>query len=183
MKKDELLDIVDENDVIIGQDTRENVHKKGLLHREVHIWFITPDGNIIFQHRAKDKDTYPDLLDATVGGHVEPGESYLDAAVKETMEETGLKLNQADLHELKKLRTRSEDKATGMINNTFRMQYLYIFRGKISDLHIEKGKAVGFEAYSIEELQKMNDADKSKFISVNYSTLMGNLLEDIKKLL
>jgi isopentenyldiphosphate isomerase len=144
---------------------------------------VTPDGKIIFQHRAKDKDTYPDLLDATVGGHVEPGESYLDAAVKETMEETGFKLNPADLHELKKLRTRSEDKVTGMINNTFRMQYLYIFRGKISDLHIEKGKAVGFEAYSIEELQKMNDADKSKFIPVNYSTLISELLVPIEKLL
>jgi len=177
------LDVVNENDEVISQKPRDIIHKEGLLHREVHVWFVTPDGGIIFQRRAKDKDTYPDLLDATVGGHVEPGESYLDAAIKETMEETGLKLNPVDLHELKKLRTRSEDKVTGMTNNTFRMQYAYLFKGKISDLHVEGGKAIGFESYSIDELQKMNDADKSKFIPINYSTLISELLVAIEKLL
>src|SRR5574343_530627 len=98
----ELLDIVNENDEIIGQDTRENVHKFGLLHREIHIWFITPDGNMIFQHRAKDKDTYPDLLDATVGGHVDQGMTYEESAIKEMEEETGLKIDFKDLHFLKK---------------------------------------------------------------------------------
>src|ERR1035437_3863166 len=93
-----LLDIINENDVVIGQDTRENVHKKGLLHREIHVWFITPDGQMIFQHRAKDKDTYPDLLDATVGGHVEPGATYEETAIKEMEEETGLKAEKEDLH-------------------------------------------------------------------------------------
>ena len=65
------LNIVDENDQIIGEDTRENIHRKGLLHREIHVWFYTPKSEIVFQHRAKNKDTFPDLLDATVGGHVE----------------------------------------------------------------------------------------------------------------
>lgn len=179
----EILDIVNENDIIIGQDTRDNIHKKGLLHREIHVYFVTPDRKIIFQHRAKDKDTYPDLLDATVGGHVDLAMTYEDTAVKEAFEETGLKLNSRDLHELKKLRTRSEDKVTGMTNNTFRMQYAYIFRGKLSDLQIEKGKAIGFEIYSLDELQKLSRKDKEKFIPINYSTLMSELLVDIKKLL
>lgn len=64
----EMLEVVDENDNIIGFETRAKVHEQGLLHREIHIFFITPNGEVIFQHRAKDKDTYPDKLDATVGG-------------------------------------------------------------------------------------------------------------------
>lgn len=92
----EYLNIVNENDEIIGQETRENIHKQGLLHHEVHVHFITPNKEIIFQHRAKDKDFYPDLLDATVGGHVEIGDTYEKTAIKETREETGLIINEED---------------------------------------------------------------------------------------
>ena len=67
------LNIVGEQGKIISEETSESIHNKGLLHREIHIWFYAPESEIIFQHREKDKDTYPDLLDATVGGHVEIG--------------------------------------------------------------------------------------------------------------
>ncbi|MCL4437679.1 NUDIX domain-containing protein [Patescibacteria group bacterium] len=77
------LNIVDESGNIIGEETRCNIHKNGLLHKEIHVWFYTPKGEIIFQHRAKNKDVYPDLLDATVGGHVEIGDDYEHAALKE----------------------------------------------------------------------------------------------------
>ena len=72
----EYLNIVDDNDNIIGQKTREEIHQQGLLHQEIHVYFITPNKEIIFQHRAEDKDTYPDLLSATVGGHVDIGDTY-----------------------------------------------------------------------------------------------------------
>ena len=67
-KSVEMLEVVNEQDIVIGLESRSMIHQKGLLHREIHIWFITPEGEIIFQHRAKTKDTYPDKLDATVGG-------------------------------------------------------------------------------------------------------------------
>lgn len=35
------LNIVDEDGNIIGEETRENIHKQGLLHREIHVWFYT----------------------------------------------------------------------------------------------------------------------------------------------
>lgn len=47
MKK-EMLNIIDENGKIIGKDTRENIHQKGLLHREINVYFYTPNGEIIF---------------------------------------------------------------------------------------------------------------------------------------
>src|SRR3989344_4773019 len=125
MARNELLDIVDENDVIIGRDTRDNVHANGLLHREIHIWFVTPAGEIIFQHRGPNVETYPDLLDATVGGHVELGMSYNDTALKEMLEETGITTDIKNLHLLKKMRTRTVDSVTGRINNIFRAQYSY----------------------------------------------------------
>ena len=99
-----MLNVVNEEDEVIGEETREKVHQDGLLHREIHIFFITPQKEIILQHRAKDKDTYPDLLDATVGGHVEIGDDYISTAVKEAKEETGFDIDKEKLVLLKKMR-------------------------------------------------------------------------------
>ncbi len=160
------LDIVNNNDEVIGKEDRKKVHNGGLLHRETHILFVTPDKKIIFQHRAKDKDTYPDLLDATVGGHVDSGMSYEDTAVKEMREETGLQIFFDELVFLKKIKNKSEDAITGAINNTFKMEYGFIFKGNISDLKVEQGKALGFEAWGIDKLFDLSDEDKKKFTPI-----------------
>ena len=86
----EMLEVIDENDNVVGLENRAKIHQDGLLHREIHIWFLTPKSEIVFQHRAKNKDTYPDKLDATVGGHVGPKMSYEETVVKECKEETGI---------------------------------------------------------------------------------------------
>ena len=111
----EFLNIVSEDDEIIVPGTRERIHKEGLLHQEVHIYFVTPKKEIIFQHRAKDKDTFPDLLDATVGGHVEIGDSYEQTAIKEAEEETGIKINPLDLVFINKIK-RYEEKYKKRVN-------------------------------------------------------------------
>lgn len=161
---EEFLEIVDDNDEVIGKGNRQKVHREGLLHRETHVWFVTPNKEVVFQHRAKDKDTYPDLLDATVGGHVDPGMSYEDAAIKEMEEETGLQASKNDLIFLKKIKNRSEDSVTGTINYSFKMEFAFIFKGNVSDLSIEQGKSVGFESWEISKLLNLDEVDRKKFI-------------------
>jgi isopentenyldiphosphate isomerase len=162
----EMLEVVDENDNVIGLETRTKVHEQGILHREIHIFFITPNGEIIFQHRAKDKDTYPDKLDATVGGHVEPNMSYEETAVKECKEETGIDIDPSKLFFLTKMRKKTFDKLTGKTNNTIRSQYAYFYEGALSDLQVEEGKAEGFEAWKIDDLYSLSENDKVKFIDL-----------------
>lgn len=165
-EKLQMLEIVDENDKIIGLEPRDEVHKEGLLHREIHVFFITPKSEIVFQHRAKDKDTHPDKLDATVGGHVEPNTTYEETAIKECKEETGVDVNPAELVFLRKMRKRSIDKDTGLINNTIRSQYAYLYGQPIEDLQIEEGKSEGFEGWKIDDLPNLSDIDKDKFVSI-----------------
>ena len=119
---------------------------------------------IIFQHRAKDKDTFPDLLDATVGGHVEIGQSYEETAIKESEEETGVKIDKNDLIFINKFKKHSKDDVTAKINYAFQSEYLYIYRGDIKDLKVEEGKAIGFEAWPLDRLLNLNEEDKNKFI-------------------
>ncbi|MHB8651570.1 MAG: NUDIX domain-containing protein [Minisyncoccota bacterium] len=164
--KIDMLEVVNQNDEVIGLETRGKVHRDGLLHREVHIWFMTPNREIIFQHRAKDKDTYPDKLDATVGGHVDPGMTYDDTAIKECEEETGMVIGLDKLKFVKKVFKKSLDEITGSINNTIRSQYVYLYEGNVGDLKVEQGKAVGFEAckadhvdvVALKTILKNNDA-------------------------
>ena len=162
----QMLEVVDENDNIIGLETREKVHKDGLLHREIHVFFLTPQGEIIFQHRAKDKDAYPDKLDATVGGHVDPNMTYEETAIKECKEETGVDIDISKLLFLTKMRKKSFDQVTGMTNNTFRSQYAYFYEDSIDDLQIEDGKATGFETRKIDDLSHLSEEEKGKFTQV-----------------
>ncbi len=161
---EEMLEIVDENDNVVGLENRVKIHKEGLLHREIHIWFFTPKKEIIFQHRAKDKDTYPDLLDATVGGHVEPGDSYEKTFEKECLEETGLSVKVSDAVVLLKMKKKVYDEVTNKINNTIRIQYAYLYKGKLEDLQLETGKAIGFVKIPLEKVLNLSEEEKKRFI-------------------
>jgi isopentenyl-diphosphate delta-isomerase len=160
------LNVVDEDGNIIGEETRENIHRGGLLHREVHVWFYTPKGEIVFQRRSKNKDTYPGLLDATVGGHVEIGDDYEYAALKEIEEETGIRASKDDLTFIQIMKGKSHDHATGMTNNVIRAVYAFRYEGGIGSLKVEKEEAVGFEKWPFEKLFNISENDRKHFIPV-----------------
>ena len=181
--KEEFLEVVDENDNVIGLETRANVHKKGLLHREIHIFFLTPNGEIIFQHRGKDKDTYPDKLDATVGGHVDPGMTYDETAIKECKEETGIDMDKNKLLYLATMKKKSFDPATGATNNRIGNQYAYLYDGSINDLQIEEGKGEGFEAWNIDDLPHLSDDDKKRFLPIFIGEDMIKLYNKAREIL
>lgn len=160
----QILEVIDENDSVVGLETRERIHKEGLLHREINIWFLTPKAEIIFQRRAKNKDTYPGKLDATVGGHIEPKMSYKDTAVKECKEETGIDIDLEKLIFLRKMRKKSFDGTANLTNNTIQIQYVYFYSNSINDLKVEDGEAEGFEAWKIEDFSHLSETDKTKFV-------------------
>ncbi|MFH0873909.1 MAG: NUDIX domain-containing protein [Candidatus Komeilibacteria bacterium] len=180
---DRRLNIVDEQDNIVGEETRDNIHKQGLLHREIHVWLVTPSREIIFQHRAKDKDTFPDLLDATVGGHVEIGDSYEAAAIREVQEEAGLNVTGTDLKLIKIARDQVYDPVTGTTNNTLRAIFAWLYPGKITDLKIESGKSLGFEAWSMVRLFALSAADKKKIVPSLVTDEYMLIYREIEKLL
>jgi len=159
-----MLEIVDANDNVIGLETREKIHKNELLHREIQVYFFTPKVEIIFQHRAKNKDVFPDKLDATVGGHVEPKMSYKETVIKECKEETGIDIDLSKLVFLKKIQKKSFDKAIGLINNIILNQYSYLYDGSIVNLQVEDDKAQGFEVWKIDDLFSLSETDKDRFI-------------------
>ena len=96
----EYFDKVDQNDHVIGKISREQAHKFNLMHRAVHIFIKDKNGKWLLQKRSAKKDLDPLLLTTSCSGHVDSGESYLDAAVRECEEELGLTILSQDLTEI-----------------------------------------------------------------------------------
>ncbi|MCM2390315.1 NUDIX hydrolase [Streptomyces albipurpureus] len=87
---DEVLDVVDEQDLVIGQARRDEVYARGLRHRCVFILATDAQGRIFVHRRTATKLVFPSLYDMFVGGVVGAGESYDEAALREAGEELGV---------------------------------------------------------------------------------------------
>jgi len=87
---EEIFDVVNERDEVIGQAPRSRVHRQGLKHRAVHVFLFDPSGRLFVQKRSAKKDTSPGLYDSSASGHVDSGEDYDACAVRELKEELGL---------------------------------------------------------------------------------------------
>jgi len=83
----EILDFVDKNDNVIGATTRDGIYKKNLIHRIVHVMIFNNEGKIALQLRSNKVSYCPNHRSTTVGGHVQTGESYEEAALREYNEE------------------------------------------------------------------------------------------------
>jgi isopentenyl-diphosphate delta-isomerase type 1 len=87
---DEIFDIVDEQDRVVGQASRSRVHAGWLRHRAVHVLVSDPAGRFYLQKRADTKDNHPGVWDSSCSGHLAAGEAYAKAAVRELAEELGI---------------------------------------------------------------------------------------------
>ena len=97
-KKTELLDILDQNGSPTGESKkREDVHQLGLWHRTVHLWILNSKGQLLLQQRSKTKDTNPNLWDISVAGHIEKGQTPIQAVLREAEEEIGLVCEESEI--------------------------------------------------------------------------------------
>jgi len=87
----EIFDIVNAEDQVIGQAPRTRCHgNPSLIHRVAHVLVFDEAGRLLLQKRSATKDVQPGKWDTSVGGHLDPGEDYLSAAVREMQEELGI---------------------------------------------------------------------------------------------
>ncbi|MFH1116646.1 MAG: NUDIX domain-containing protein [Pseudomonadota bacterium] len=87
----EILEIVNERDEVTGTATRLEIHRRGLMHRAVHVFVFNRAGEIYVQRRSNAKDRHPLKLDSSAAGHVDPGETYEQTAIRELHEELGIR--------------------------------------------------------------------------------------------
>src|SRR5690606_34978196 len=59
MTTEEIFDVCDADDRVVGQARRSDVHARGLLHRAVHVFVFNSRGELLVQRRSANKDEYP----------------------------------------------------------------------------------------------------------------------------
>jgi isopentenyl-diphosphate delta-isomerase len=152
---EEMFDVVNDEDVVIGQASRSVVHQTGLQHRGVHVCLFTREGKMLFQQRSKSRHASPSSLDCSVSEHVKAGEDYLTAAHRGLQEELGLE--NIDVEPI----------------ITFRMNYgpndneiCRLYQGRLdnpSSVHFDPVEVESVDYASMEELQLLLTEGKRPF--------------------
>jgi 8-oxo-dGTP pyrophosphatase MutT (NUDIX family) len=97
----ELVYLVQEqgNGVSLGElvDHKWADETPGVEHACVYIAVVNSGGEIYIQHRAGTKRLWPNCKTISVSGHVDPGETFEQAGVRETREELGIAMRESDL--------------------------------------------------------------------------------------
>ena len=104
---DELLDLVTEDDIVVGTVTREEVAQQMMdlpgMVRSSNLFMINSKGEVWVPKRSPHKKTAPNGYDYSAGEHVQAGETYLAAMVRGMQEELNLSVSSEELEHLGKI--------------------------------------------------------------------------------
>ena len=118
---DQLIDIYDSDMNLLGTAMKSQAYSEGLWHKNVHVWVLDGD-DVWFQLRSQSKPYYPSLLDATITGSIETGETPKQTATREFEEKLGLLLSEAEFEKL--FTYKIVEDATGFLIRAFCPTYV-----------------------------------------------------------
>ena len=163
---------VDEKDNVLGEIPRAQAHSDGLLHRIAVVYVTSSDGKILVQERM---DT--GFLDHSSAGHVNPGESYLEAAKRELCEELGI----CNV-ELKEIAESVSDEKHPAGRRIWHKYKIYEYQGEPVKLCKEEVKGV-FWADPLEIYDKMKSDPGDKVYTGGFKDSLGVFLKAKKLIL
>ena len=155
------------------------VHEKGLFHSTVHLWIYTKDGEILIQKRSLNKILNPGVWDVSVAGHIRFGETYNEAVIRETLEETGINIEYFKLFKLGVYQSNSiHDKVT---DNEFHHTYVLEIKKKLINTGYKNDEVEELKLISIQEMESLiSQSLKTYFIGKNKDYYL-DVINEIKK--
>lgn len=123
---------------------RDDIHANGYWHRTTHIWVINDKQQVLCQKRSLLKDTNPGKWESFFGGHLTPGQDYLEGAIKELKEELGIDLQKDNFHFFQIYKCISDKEFQGI--------YYIEWNGVIDNLILEKEEIDQVKWFNISEL-------------------------------
>lgn len=149
----EFIDIYDDLGQKSGKsEDKEEVHRKALVHRGVCVWIMNSKRELLLQTRSNHV-MFPGMLDISFSGHVQAGETSLEAVRREGREELGINID------------------------AFKLQYLFscreyggmdgYFENEIDDVFLYRAD-IPIEDYSFCD----NEVKEVRYISINEFKMM-----------
>jgi isopentenyldiphosphate isomerase len=156
---DEKIDVLDTRGFVTGEVAwKSEAHRLGLWHRCSHCWIASPEtpsgGPYLFvQRRATGKETWPDRLDVSVGGHIGAGEEALEGGLREIEEELGLQVAAGDLVSLGTRRAELEIPAG--IDREFQEVFLLVRFLSPEDLRLQKEEVAAVARLRLDDVEAL----------------------------
>ena len=150
-----ILEVVDENDKIIGTEERSKIHTEGILHREAAAFIFNEKGQIMLPVRLVDKK-----YDFSVSGHPRPGENYADAMQRESKEELNIDFDKDELEPILKFRMCS--RYPGRVNDKFVQIFAVQKKVMPPDIVFDTNEVVALESFELEDLTKLKEENVGK---------------------
>ena len=143
---DEMIVLVDQKDNYIGELSKIEVHKKGLLHRAVSVFIFDSSNKILLQKRCETKYHSANLWSNTAWTHPRLDEEPIEAANRRLYFEMGLNCELKHCFNF----IYKVDLGNGLIEH----EYDHVFIG-YSDIYpsFNKNEVSEFKYMSIEDLE------------------------------
>ncbi len=156
----ELFDILNEDGSKMGiQKERKLVHEDGDLHASIHVWAYrinkkSREIEVLLQKRSLEKDSFPGCLDAASTGHLDAGETFESAAIREVFEEIGINIEKKHLHYIGEQRFSNDEYFHGkhFLNNEINHIYLIDESISLEDIHYQESEISGVKWQNINEM-------------------------------
>jgi isopentenyl-diphosphate Delta-isomerase len=146
----EMLDVIDENGKVILVLPKDEVIKKHLLHKTVHVEVFNHKGEILVGLRSPSKKIYPNLWDSGVAGHISSGESERETAIREMKEEIGVDVDPQYFDNIR-------------VNTAEVDEFIFIFIIRFNG-PFEANEAVELKFVSVSQAKKLNSTPPFKKI-------------------
>jgi len=180
---DEYIDILNDYGEISGKTClKSEAHKNGFFHQSAHIWIFDKNKNVLIQKRAADKDTFPNLWDISVAGHISAGELPIDAAIREVEEEIGFTISENQLHFISTFRKKIAH-STNLIDNELHHIYICHLNYKLDSLNFQEAEVSALNKIPLNLLKKNIQNNTLKFVphGANYFKLVFEAIQNYKK--
>lgn len=173
----EYFDVLDENGNKTGKvKTKENIIKDRDFYRIVNLWIINPKTKqILIQKRSKNKDVSPNKWDLTAGGHVDAGETSLEAIIRETKEELGIDISSDKILKVFEIK---HDK----VKRNFVDVYLLEKDVSIKNIKLQYDELSDVRYFSLEELIHVHNTKDPNFVNHSFFPDVVEQIRNIYKI-
>lgn len=163
MIMNEQILVVNENDEVVGLDTKENCHLgNGILHRAITIFIISNKNEILLSKRSALKKLWPNFWDTSCSTHVCQDEAYEQAGERRLKEELGFS---CELKFVSKFQYQAKFQNIGSENEICTL----LIGNYTGDINPNPDEVSNYKWVSIEQLKnEINNADISPWLKIAF---------------
>lgn len=151
----EYLEIFDENNQSLGfTKLRRQVHKDGNWHRTAQIYILNSRKELLCNLRNPLKEVFPSLWDLSIGGHLDPGETYEQAAIRELEEELNLLVKPVDLLFLSYMKIDGKDELADLLDREHSGIFIYHTDKEATEFKYQTEEIIDLQFFTIAYLKQ-----------------------------